>query len=248
MELLAYFLYILADWNIWLLVPAIGAAVVTFGLMSAMFAGAAAARARYEHEPVALRRRIARIVLPFGSLLLFLGAACWVLLSVVSLIRPHLLDGYLITSIGERADAQVLSQEATNNLHNRQRVMRYHVVYKTKDGRKVETHFDSWDFNVYPSANTVRYPQVGDAFRVAYLPSFPNTFLILTDEDSEFTRKSRCKDLLQELDFQRRLVNFDPSDPDSKKTYDAARAAAEKNGCDVSGMGTEPTTQDAMER
>jgi hypothetical protein len=248
MELLAYFLYILADWNICLLVPAIFAAIATFGLTSAMFAGAAAARARHEQGPVSLGRRINRIVLPFGSLLIFLGVISLVVLSIVSLIRPHLLDGYLISSIGERADAQVLSSEATNNLHNRQRVMRYHVIYKTKDGRKVETHFDSWDFNVYPSANTVRYPQVGDAFRVVYLPSFPSTFLILTDEDSEFTRKSRCKDLLDELDFQRRLVNFDPSDPDSKKTYDAAKAAAEENGCDVSAMGTEPSMHDAMER
>ncbi|MFZ1699411.1 MAG: hypothetical protein WBO10_08675 [Pyrinomonadaceae bacterium] len=116
----------------------------------------------------------------------------------------------LINKYGEKAEAKVISRERTKNLHNEEPVERYNVIYRTAAGENIETYFESWDFNIYPSANSVRYPGPGQIFPVAYLPRFPKTFIILTEEQSEYKATVECSDILSKIAEKKNKFEFDP--------------------------------------
>lgn len=142
--------------------------------------------------------------------------------SVFNIFRPHLVDGWLMNAVGARANAVVTNVEATNNRHNKNTVMRHDILFKTADGTPVETYFHTWDFNIYPSASSVRYPQQGQQFRVLYLPSYPTTFLILTEEDSPYSKQNDCGDLIKALEAAKIKHDFYPKDPKFKAALDEA--------------------------
>jgi hypothetical protein len=125
----------------------------------------------------------------------------------------------------------LVKREKTNNLHNEEPVIRYDVVYKTADGKNVETYFESWDFNIYPSANTVRYPGVGETFRIAYLPSYPKAFLILTDDASEYSDAKECGILLAEIETARLKADFDPDNTEYRTAVETAVKHARSKNC-----------------
>ena len=108
------------------------------------------------------------IFIPFGTpALLVFGS---------SLTAP------LIYHYGVPGRAVIVSSTQTGNVYNNQPVELYAVTLQTADGQKIATHFDSSDFNVYPSRNEVRYPTVGQPFDVRYLSSQPQSFVILLEQ------------------------------------------------------------------
>lgn len=225
MELIAYILYGLASKNILLLIVSIFLTIGGFFLVRSRIS------ANRESQPSDDRRKslpclmmgvLVQIVL-VGSLLVIVGILIY---SILNIIRPHLIDGPLINAIGQKADAKVLKVEATSNLLNEQRVMRHYVIYKTADGKNIETYFETWDFNIYPSANTVTYPGQGQSFRVAYLPNFPTAFIILTKEDSDYSRGQQCAKILADLDEARIKSEFDPADKNYRKAFEEATKKA----------------------
>lgn len=119
------------------------------------------------------------------------------------------------------------------NRHNKQPVIRFNVVYKTADGRNVETYFETWDFNVYPPANSVRYPNVSETFRIAYLPSYPTAFLILTEDPSPYSKAAECGELISDVEEKRLRFEFDPNNPDYRREYEKAVANAAEKKCGI---------------
>jgi hypothetical protein len=151
----------------------------------------------------------------------------------------------LINAIGQKADAKVTKVEATSSLMNEQRVMRHYVIYKTADGKNIETYFETWDFNVYPSANSVTYPAQGQSFRVAYLPSFPTAFIILTEEDSDYSRGKECGKLIAELSEAKAKADFDHTDKNYQKAVEEAakKVLAAKCGTSTTEIKTTETRE-----
>ena len=221
MELITYILYVLASKTFLLLIFSIFLVIGGFSFVSVVVAAAIKSRPP-QGESRSLSGAILRFVVPMiliGAFAVVLGV---LVLSIVNLARPHLVDGMLINAIGQKADAKVLRVEPTNNQLNEQTVMRHDVIFRTATGENVETYFETWDFNVYPSANSVSYPEKGESFRVAYLPSYPTAFLILTDEDSGYSRSRECARIISELEAAKIKVEVDPGDKNYKRELDEA--------------------------
>ncbi|KXJ99511.1 MAG: hypothetical protein UZ17_ACD001002356 [Acidobacteria bacterium OLB17] len=225
METLTRILYVLAGWNV----------IVLLLVIFAAFGAAALAKWAQAARTLVLRRGAAPTIhlsvlrwagwLAFAFLLLVLPIA------IVNVIRPHAIDGALVFKNGETAVAKVLSVEETSNTLNDQPVMRHNVIFKTARGENIETYFDSWDFNIYPSANSVDYPDAGETFRVAYLPNYPTTFVILTEADSQYTKTNQCSEILGKIEEARNKYEFDPKDENFKAEYARALADGIESSC-----------------
>lgn len=230
MELLSYIFYLLASRSILVFIISIflciGSAAVGFPIVIAAIASGLWKGARRS-----LIGSILRFLLPSAAILFFLFSCLFALFSLVNLIFPHYVDGKMIDTYGEKTDAKVISREETGNRLNKRPVVRFNVVYKAGDGKSIETYFETWDFNVYPPSNTVRYPNVGETFRIAYLPSYPTAFLILTDDASPYTKATECGELLSAVKEKRLRLEFDPANADYRRDYEMAVATAKDKGC-----------------
>jgi hypothetical protein len=89
------------------------------------------------------------------------------------------LTAPLIYHYGTSGRAVIVSNEETGNVYNNRPVQRYTVMLQKADGERIETHFDSSDFNIYPGRSEVRYPAAGHPFEVRYLANQPQNFVIL---------------------------------------------------------------------
>ncbi|MDM7922806.1 MAG: hypothetical protein QUS14_10945 [Pyrinomonadaceae bacterium] len=234
MEFLSFILFLLANNWITALVVSILTCLLGFGWFAFAWSSLKANRAA-EDGGGANVNRIQQKLLYFAVIGAFFLSIGVFVFSLVNMIFPHVLDGYLIVNYGNTADARVTGIEATSKYLNKSRVMRHNVIFKTAAGENYETHFETWDFNVYPSANSVRYPGQGEAFRVAYLPSFPSAFVILTDDGSDFSRKQECSDALAEIETARIKLEFDRNDPEFKRAYGEAVVKAAELKCPVFG-------------
>lgn len=87
----------------------------------------------------------------------------------------------LIYHYGSPGQAVIVSSRATGNIYNDRPVQRYTVMLRTADGERIETQFDSSDFNIYPRRSEVRYPAVGQPFPVRYLARQPQDFVIVPE-------------------------------------------------------------------
>lgn len=116
---------------------------------------------------------------------------CIPFLESSSLFSGPNVSASLIYQFGLTGQAVVIAKEATGNIYNNRPVARYTVKLQQADGQKVETHFDSSDFNIYPSRNSVRYPSVGQSFDVRYLEKRPQSFVILLEGDSPYAQSLR---------------------------------------------------------
>jgi hypothetical protein len=227
MEIVARILFFISNWNLFLLVPLILGTVGLFGLIGIL------RRLQRQGAKLPDRQGTVRVLGVVKWLCALLIVAFIPLMGLVfaGIVRPHVADGYLIANYGERAEAKVINKENTNNLHNNRRVERYNVIYRTAAGETIETHFDSWDFNVYPSANSVRYPQPGQSFKIAYLPSFPDTFLILTEEESEYSASEECAAILKDIEQKRNRYEFDKKETKYLGDYMSALGEGIQNKC-----------------
>jgi hypothetical protein len=105
------------------------------------------------------------------------------------------------------------------------------VQIKTADGKITETSFDDDDFNQYPVANTFIVPQPGDKFNVRYLSTFPQDFVIITNDDSPWARGLACNSLEQNVLEAERKYEFGDRGPAYRGPYIDAIEAAIAGGC-----------------
>lgn len=215
MELLAYLIYFLANRGGFLLVFSIFFTIAGVSLVSYW-----SREFLRRHSDGSSTIRLAIMASAVVGYAFIVGLLVF---SVVNVVRPHIVDGYLINLFGVRTDAVVTSVEPTWYRLNRNTVHKHNIVFKTASGDNIETYFHTWDFNVYPPANSVVYPQRGETFRILYLPSFPTTFLILTEpEDSPKNHAFACAELTKALEAAKIKHDFDPKDPKFKAALDEA--------------------------
>lgn len=239
MELITYILHILANKNIFVLIFSIFAVIGGFTFVSFWFTAAMMHRPP-PGTPKGVKWFVVRVLIPIALVGASAAMVGLLLLSIVNVIRPHYIDGHLMNALGERTEGKVVRVEQTMSSHNRQRVMRHYVIYRTAAGQNVETSFETWDFNVYPSANSVSYPGQGETFGVLYLPSYPTAFLILTDDDSSYSKSRECRDILTELEAARIKFEFDKTSVAYKAEFEEATQKAVKAQC--TGTTTRPSS------
>lgn len=225
MEHLVRIMFFIVSWNMMLFVPLIFVVIGLFVLRKQFAASIRSARS--DGRDVPLFGRIAHILV-----WLAIGLSSSILLfSFINILRPHAIDSGLIYGMGHFADAKVLNQEGTSSTHNDEPVSLFNVLYRTEKGEMIETYFYSTDFNIYPTANSVDYPEPGETFRVAYLPNFPDTFVILTEAESPYIKNNRCGDLRVELQKAINRREFEPDNEQyAQQLADAAKRFADA-GC-----------------
>ena len=203
METFSLVLYFIASWGLFLFVPMIFVDILLGGALRV------AARNRTASESDSGRSSFAARLVTWFLAVAFILALVVSVLALINIISPHAIDGHLVYTYGKKTDAKVLNKEGTNNTFNDRQVERYNVIYRTESGETVETYFETSDFNIYPPANSVRYPLPGQNFRIAYLPSYPTAFLILTEEKSEYQATQRCAEILRDIEQKRNKYQFD---------------------------------------
>lgn len=137
----------------------------------------------------------------------------------------------LIHRFGNQAPATATGRFTTNDVYNNQDVAGYHVLIRAADGNVFETTFRTDDFNVYPSRNTTRYPNVGDVFTVRYLPGHPDDFVIVRDDGSPWSNRLRCEALAVSVGQADQKANFAPENQRFEQASRDARAAFQSAGC-----------------
>jgi hypothetical protein len=107
----------------------------------------------------------------------------------------------------------------------------FNVQIKTADCVIVDTTFEDDDFNQYPFSNTFVDPSPGDQFNVRYLPTFPQDFVIITNDDSPWARHLACGRLEQKMFEAERKYQFADRAPAYRRPYIDAIEAAIAGGC-----------------
>ena len=117
----------------------------------------------------------------------YLAAILFLLLTVNIFWGPP-LSAYVLYHIGETGPAQITGAHTLDWLsYSRRNVIRYDVQLKTADGTIIDTSFDDIDSNRFPPVRAI--PERGEDFNVRYLPSFPDDFMIVTDDNSPWARR-----------------------------------------------------------
>jgi hypothetical protein len=172
------------------------------------------------------------IGLTFGLILtqgkgLFSSASGWIaiasmalfFISLVNIITGSSLAANIVYSVGEKGAAKVTSNRSTGSRYNGHDVQGHNVLIKTSGNEVVESYFEDDYFTVYPSSNAVRYPGPDIAFTVHYLRSFPQDFVIVSDDDSPWALSLRCAKLGQMLNEARAKYDFDPASGPYRQSY-----------------------------
>jgi len=153
----------------------------------------------------------------------------------VNLFAGHFASNWLLARVGDAGAATVVSIESTSALYNDQPVMRYQVMIRPLQGGAVaQTHFDTSSFNItpQPTEDGYVYPAPGSQFNVRYLPDFPFAFVILSDDDSPYSRGLRCQRSMEVQSKLSKQLAFDPQNAEFKAALGEARRAAERD-CNV---------------
>ena len=137
-----------------------------------------------------------------------------VALGVGNFLGGPLLCGWLLYRVGETATAQVVSTYGTSTQVNDHDVVGYNVLIRDGHGDTFASRFEDDEVNTYPPSD-FSYPRVGESFGVRFLPGFPRDFIMLTDDDSPWTRRFHCdalslrlSDAEQRFEFARGAVPF----------------------------------------
>jgi hypothetical protein len=190
-------------------------------------------RWRFFLLPALIALPVLGAILTRGGCLALLALPLAIILGVGNVIFGPNLSVTLIHRYGVPGEATVTGTYATDISYNDRRVMGHKVLIRTSDGQTVESSFEDDDFNVYPPANGVYYPQDGDRFNVSHLQQYPSDFVIISDDDSPWAHGLRCRGLMsavREADAKRRFARDSAA---YANAYDDAVKAAQTAGCDT---------------
>lgn len=126
------------------------------------------------------------------------------LVFMLNLFAGHLVRNPLLKKIGSPGEGMIVAQSQTNTRYNDKTVLRFDVMIKGKQAKPVATYCESADFNITPEPHEDGYiwPATGKKFNVRYLPEYPQAFVIISDDNSEYSTSLKCG---RSADQQRKL-------------------------------------------
>jgi hypothetical protein len=130
---------------------------------------------------------------------------------------------------GVEGDAVVTSIEPTNNYMNNVQVFKYHCTIKTATGKQVKAVFENNLDLLYPQDEPGALPAVGEIFKVKYIPTDEDNFVILTNKDP----KQKCMKLLENITAAQALYQLDKTNPENKRAYKTEINIFLKEPCDT---------------
>ncbi|WP_222982816.1 hypothetical protein [Flagellimonas meishanensis] len=147
-------------------------------------------------------------------------AALLMLSSILIFIFGSDFTNLLVHQYGQIGEGLVIDKAETGDMYNEEPIVQYDVLIKTKDGEMVKTTFKNTDFNLYPTPDGgYSYPPQGVAFTVKYMESGPETFIIITDDNSEYATKKTCAEQLRKLNIAKSQYDFAPDNASYREDY-----------------------------
>ena len=151
----------------------------------------------------------------------------WILMPILlanyffSLFAGHLISNPLLLKYGDTGEAIIVAQTNTSKLYNESPVQRYDVMIKGTgpNAKPVSTFCESWDFNITPQPHPDGYswPAQGKQFNVRYLTEYPRAFVIISNDNSEYSSGLKCDHNAKEIYRLRSQLKMDPDNRGYKR-------------------------------
>ena len=178
---------------------------------------------------------------PSGNRLSFLIMLLILSPYILALIRWWIATPYIVRW-GHHVPALIVDTRIKSDpdkAENRE-IYFYQLAFKGVDGKPYQrTSFESRygsapsrsdSTPTYPKAMFLRYPKVGEAFEVAYLPGLEKYAVILNTGDSEFAQaiqEEHKQKMVRQLEHReeraKRLLDLDPNNQELQKIYQQAQ-------------------------
>ena len=141
----------------------------------------------------------------------------------IALVGRLLAGSHLATNVvynvGQKGTAKITGSHRTGSRYNKQTVWGYNVLIRTSENTVVESYFEDDYFIVYPPSNEVWYPPADVTFTVHYLRSFPEDFVIISDDDSPWASSLRCMKLTKKQNEAKTKYYFDTTKEPYRLAY-----------------------------
>ncbi|MBD7910612.1 NHL repeat-containing protein [Clostridium cibarium] len=139
---------------------------------------------------------------------------------IANIFVGHFLTNMLIDNFGEKGEAMIVDNSKTSNQYNNESVYRYNVMIKpANDINTISTYFLSSDFNIIhnDSSNKYSYPSTGIKFNVKYIKSYPKAFVIIANDDSDYSKQLQLNKYSSEKSSIENQLKMDPENSDLKE-------------------------------
>jgi|GEM_PF-5190971 len=139
---------------------------------------------------------------------------------IANIFAGHFLTNMLIDNFGEKGEAMIVDNLPTSDQYNNEIVYRYNVMIKpANDSNAISTYFLSSDFNIIhnDSLNRYYYPSTGVKFNVKYIKAYPKAFVIIANDDSEYSKQLQINKYSSEKSKIENQLKMDPRNPDLKE-------------------------------
>lgn len=134
---------------------------------------------------------IALLILPLKFKLQIIGFMfIFFTLSFINVFIGHFIINSLLNNYGEKGQGVIVDTLQTSNYYNNEQVLRYDIIINTNENLEIPTYCLSSDFNIVneKSFNSYYYPKSGVKFNVKYLQNYPRAFVIIVNNDSEYSK------------------------------------------------------------
>jgi hypothetical protein len=148
---------------------------------------------------------------------------------VVNLIFSADWNAKYLYENGVEGDAVVTLIEPTNNYINEVQVFKYQCTIKTATGKQAKAVFENNHDLIYPKDEQSTLPSIGKVFKVKYIPTDEDNFIILVYKDIE----QKCMKLLENIWAAQGLYQLDKTNQENKREYKREINIFLKEPCDT---------------
>ncbi|WP_430402835.1 hypothetical protein [Fluviicola sp.] len=148
---------------------------------------------------------------------------------VINLIYSSDWNTNYIIKHGVEGEGVVTSIVPTNNYINHVQVFEYNCTLKTATGKQVSVVFENNEALLYPKDQLNYLPTIGSVFKVKYIPTDEDNFVILTHKSPE----QHCLKLMQNIGSANALYQLDKSNLNNKNRLKKELQLFLKAPCDT---------------
>lgn len=148
---------------------------------------------------------------------------------VLNLIYSSDWNTNYIVKNGVEGEGVVTSIEPTNSYMNHVRIFEYHCTLITATGKQVNVVFENNAALLYPKDELNYLPTIGSVFKVKYIPTDEDNFVILVNKSSE----QGCLKLIQDIGSANALYQLDKTNLTNKNQLKKELQLFLKAPCDT---------------
>lgn len=146
---------------------------------------------------------------------------CLLVLLVIyigNMFGGHFVTNFLINEYGSNGYGIVINTEETSKNFNGKVDIKYNVVINGSDFKHYSTYCLTSDSNIVPTSlnNKYFFPTGGVKFNVKYIKKYPRAFVIISDDQSEYSKSLRALNNAEAIQKIRNKLKMNPNDSSLK--------------------------------